>query len=95
MMRRIVPLAFVFILMAAPAFAGQAEVRDTARQNNCTPKKIEVYEQSLGSEARTVWRVTCNMPKAANDTLKGVDSLLISCRESLCQLLRPVGEEKK
>ncbi|MDX2028111.1 MAG: hypothetical protein SFW62_05700 [Alphaproteobacteria bacterium] len=85
----------VLAVTAYPAFAGTAEVRDVARLNNCTPKKIEVYEQSLGSEARTIYRVTCNMPKATNDTAKGADSLLVSCRDSLCQLIRPVAEEKK
>lgn len=81
--------------VAYPAHAGQAEAREVARLNNCPPKKIEVYQQSLGAEGHTVYRVTCNMPKAADETSKGADTLLIGCRGSLCELLRPYEAEKK
>jgi len=81
--------------LSHPAFADQAEAREVARINNCPPKKIEVYQQSLGPEGQTVYRVTCNLPKAADDKSKSADTLLIGCHDSLCELLRPYEAEKK
>ncbi len=77
--------------------AGTAEVREVARMNNCAPKKIEIYQQALGLDGHTVYRVDCNMPKAvgpAGDT-KPADALLIDCDATLCQMLRPMSAEKK
>ena len=77
------------------ARADQPEVKEIARNNNCPPKKIDVYRQSLGTEGQTIYRVQCIMPKVADDTNKGPDELLIGCRDTLCTLLRPYEEPKK
>ena len=78
------------------ARADQAEVKEIARNNNCPPKKIEVYKQSLGDEGQTIYRVQCTMPKAVGgDASQGPDELLIGCRDTLCALLRPYEEQKK
>lgn len=76
--------------------AGQAEVRDVALANNCTPKKTEVYQNSLGSDGSTIYQVQCNMPKLANvksDSAQA-DTLLIKCQFNLCEMLRSVTPEK-
>jgi hypothetical protein len=91
-------LALSFALFAAlPVYAGQPEAREVARINNCTPKKIEVYQNQLGGEGKTIYLVTCTLPKITDkDAPKDApDSLLISCDESLCELLRPIVPEKK
>ena len=97
-MRRAAALFFAAVLIlgfACPARADQAEVREIARNNNCPPKKIDVYQQSLGTEGQTIYRVQCTMPKVVDDASKGPDELLIGCRDSLCALLRPYEEQKK
>ena len=91
-------LLWSLLMPPLPAMAGQAEVRDVALANNCTPKKIEVYQQSLGSDGDTIYQVQCNLPKtvgAADGNTKTTDALLISCKMNLCELLRPVALEKK
>lgn len=82
---------------ASPTYAGQAEARETARMNNCPPKKIEVYRQSMGEGGETVYRVECNLPKMADTTLSGpqASALLVSCENALCHMLRPLESEKK
>lgn len=93
--------AIFFALMlglCGAAQAGQAEVRDVAIANNCPPKKIEVYQQELGENGNTVYRVQCTMPKtvgAANTTAKPPDTLLISCKQNLCDMLRSETMDKK
>ena len=97
-MRFLAALLFMmFVSLAAhPAHADQATVREIARTNNCTPKKIEIYQQSVGEEGQTVYLVTCNVPKMADaNAPKTADGLLVTCRDSLCQLLRPHQEEGK
>ncbi|MDP9127939.1 MAG: hypothetical protein M3N08_06750 [Pseudomonadota bacterium] len=88
-------LAALFSACAFPAKADQAEVREVARLNNCPPKKIEVFQQSLGPEGQTIYKVQCNMPKLADEKNKGADALMIGCQDSLCELLRPYQDEKK
>ena len=89
-------LAFIFTLIAPSAHADQPEAKEVARINNCAPKKIEVYKNTLGSSAKTIYQVTCNLPKTTDKDSKGApDSLLISCDASLCELMRPVAAEKK
>lgn len=85
------------VFLAFPAYAGQAEARETARMNNCAPKKIEVYRQTMGEAGETVYRVECNLPKMVDATLSGTQTsaLLVSCVNALCHLLRPVEPEKK
>jgi cytochrome c5 len=93
------PLLFIcfMALAATPAWAGQPEAREVARLNNCVPKKIEVFQNQLGAEGKTVYQVTCNLPKTAgqDDSKNGPDALLIGCAQSLCELIRPVASEKK
>lgn len=86
------------LLAAGRAEAGQAEVRDVALANNCTPKKIEVYKQSLGASGDTVYRVQCNLPKAVGadpGAAKPPDAILVSCTQNLCDMLRAVSMDKK
>jgi len=84
------------LFLAHPAFAGTSEVREVARLNNCPPKKIEVAQNFLGGEGKTVYQVTCNLPKTtASESATGPDAILIGCNQSLCALIRPVSAEKK
>ncbi|MDR3423630.1 MAG: hypothetical protein P4M13_00930 [Alphaproteobacteria bacterium] len=84
------------LLLAPPAHADQPEAREVARLNNCSPKKIEVSQNLLGSEGETVYLVTCDLPKTVSaDKASGPDAVLIGCEESLCELIRPVSTDKK
>ncbi len=88
----------VFVALWAsvlPAFAGQAEVKDIARQNNCPPKKIDVQHNALGENGRTLYRVTCILPKVTEKEDAPLDALVIACTGSLCELVRPAEGEKK
>ncbi len=72
--------------------ASPSDAREVARINNCTPKKIEVYQQTLGAGGRTIYRVECNLPKGKDEkAVQTADAMLIQCDGSLCELLRPVG----
>jgi len=81
--------------MTAPAHAGQSEAREVARMNNCSPKKIEVLQNLPGSSGKTVYRVTCAMPKTAGAESGGADAVLIGCDQSLCSLIHAVSSEGK
>jgi hypothetical protein len=83
------------LFLAHPAYAGQSEAREVARLNNCPPKKIEVVQNFLGSAGKTVYRVTCNLPKTTEEGAGGPDAVLIGCDQTLCTLMRPVSTEKK
>ena len=61
----IIAFTGMLFLFPYPALAGQAEAREAARMNNCTPKKIEVFQNALGSFGKTVYKVSCNLPKMA------------------------------
>lgn len=88
-------LASCVFLWASVAFAGQPEARETARQNNCTPKKIEVVQNVPGGSGKTIYQVACNLPKTVGETDSSADALLIECNQSLCTLIRPISSEKK
>jgi hypothetical protein len=79
------------------ASAGQADARATALGENCKPKKIEIYKQSIGGSGEIIYRVTCDVPKTVGEKPSSPtpDSLLVSCVQSLCSPLRPVISEKK
>ena len=95
-MYRLIPFLCVALVIASPAHADQAEAREVARLNNCPPKKIEIYQNLLGSQGKVIYQVTCNMPKmAGSDTASGPDAVLIGCDQSLCELIRPVSADKK
>jgi cytochrome c5 len=84
------------LLAATAAHADQPEAREVARINNCTPKKIEIFQNALGSNGKTIYQVTCNLPKTTDKESKGgPDALLISCDQSLCTLIRPITLDKK
>jgi len=89
-------LAFLILLRGGAAFAAQADAREVARLNNCTPKKIEVYKQTLGRDSQTIYRIDCTMPKTKEDAAAGADALLVQCDGTLCSLLRPLttGDKK-
>ena len=92
-MRSLCALAAVMLALgAAQAHAGQAEVRDVARLNNCPPKKIEVYQQALGAMGETIWRVECVLPKTVGtaSATPTANAILIGCVQNLCEFLRPV-----
>ena len=99
-MRHLVTAIFFALILALPGTvkAGQAEVRDVAIANNCPPKKIEIYQQSLGENSDTVYRVQCTLPKtvgAAEGAGKPPDALLIGCKQNLCDVMRPVSVDAK
>jgi hypothetical protein len=95
MFRTFVTFCLVLFLVD-PAYAGQSEVREVARLNNCTPKKIEIAQNFLGGEGKTVYQVTCTLPKTTEtESAEGPDAILIGCDQSLCTLIRPVSAEKK
>jgi hypothetical protein len=100
LMKFIIAILFAsFILVSAGrAEAGQAEVRDVALANNCPPKKIEIYQQPLNENGNTIYQVQCVLPKtvgASDNTAKPADGILISCKQNMCDMLRPVTLEKK
>lgn len=94
-------LSFLLFLALTGGFpmavwAGQAEAREAARLNNCAPKKIEVYSQSLGADSQTLYRVDCTMPKAKGPaTPNAPEALLIGCEGALCTLVRPLDKSEK
>lgn len=96
---RLLPLSLVAIailLQPLDAHAGPADAREVARLNNCTPKKIEVYSQTLGSDSQTVYRIECNMPKTKEEaSAPATDALLVQCNGALCDLLRPLANDAK
>lgn len=82
--------------MPAHADIDQIQAREVARNNNCTPTKIDIYQQSLGAEGRTIYKVDCTVPKVADPNAPKTDnSLLISCQDNLCEVLRPMAGESK
>ncbi len=81
---------------AHPAMAAdQWQAREVARLNNCPPTKVEVYQQSLGAQGQTLYRVDCNVAKGSDTNAKAANALLISCDESLCELLRSLPPDTK
>lgn len=83
------------VLAAAPARADQPEAGEIARNNNCQPSKIDVYQVIPGSMGSTIYQVTCNLPKTVDpNTPAGPNGLLIECDQSLCALLRPITLKK-
>jgi hypothetical protein len=94
--KKLLIVAVITVFNIAPAHAAdQAQARQVALLNNCTPKKITVYQQSLGSQGETIYRIDCNMPKASDDSAKAASALLVSCDESICQMLRPLPPDTK
>jgi hypothetical protein len=92
----LLPILLYALIGATDAKAATAEAREVARINNCPPKKIEVYQQTLGNEGKTIYRVECNLPKAKEDNaIQTADALLVQCNGSLCALLRPVASDNK
>ncbi|MDD2326070.1 MAG: hypothetical protein PHW63_08760 [Alphaproteobacteria bacterium] len=87
-------LFFLVTSMVLPvpcAQAAGAEAREVARLNNCTPKKVEVYQQKVGSEAQTIYKVECVTPKAVDDKgPQAASAVLIQCNGGLCAMLRPL-----
>ena len=76
--------------------AATSDAREVARINNCPPKKIDVYQQTLGNEGQTIYRVECNLPKSKDENaVQTADAMLIQCKGSMCALLRPVSTENK
>jgi hypothetical protein len=86
----------IAFLLPLTVYAGQPEAREVARMNNCTPKKIDVYSNAVGGGAKTIYQVTCTLPKTTDKAASGgPDALLIACDQSLCDMLRPITLDKK
>ena len=95
-MSRFFALLCLLLFFAPPAHAGLAEAREVARLNNCPPKKVEVFQSLLGSQGKTIYQVSCNLPKTTGtEGASGSDAVLIGCAQSLCEFIRPVSAEKK
>lgn len=96
-MRRFVFLFFFSILLhALPSCAAEADAREVARMNNCSPKKIGVYSQTLGPDSQTIYRIDCNMPKTEGGlSSREATGLLVQCNGTLCQILRPISGDGK
>ena len=79
---------------AIPALAADpTQAREVARLNNCSPKKISVYQQSAGAEGKTVYQVDCVPAKSTNTAAPfSANALLVGCDASLCTLLRPMTD---
>lgn len=95
---RIVTAIFLFALLAVASNANaadQAQAKEVARLNNCPPKKIEVFQQTLGIDGKTIYHVDCNMPKSKSEGAPTSNALLISCNESICELLRSLPPDSK
>ncbi len=96
---RIVTAIFLFAVglgIAHSALAAdQAQAKEVARLNNCPPKKIEVFSQTLGIDGKTVYHVDCNMPKSKSEGAPTASAMLISCDESICEMLRAIPPESK
>ena len=80
-----------------PAYAAQADAREIARINNCSPKKIEVISQTLGQDSQTLYRVECSMPKMTGDvSANTATALIVRCDGAICAMLRALsGSEQK
>jgi len=94
-------LSFVFmaiglILSSSQSLAANADAREIARINNCTPKKIEVFKQTLGANGNTIYRVECIVAKSKDENAaKTADAMLVGCQGSLCEIVRPVSSSEK
>jgi hypothetical protein len=84
--------AFVF-LCVSPAGAAPVDAREVARMNNCTPKKIDIYQQTLGSLPQTTYRVECVLPKtvSGDQSPQLTNAVLVQCSGYLCKMLRAVN----
>lgn len=94
-MRFFAALLFVILAVHPACAADQAQAKEVARLNNCPPKKIEVYQQTLGAQGQTIYRVDCNMPKSKSEDGPVSNAMLVSCDESLCELLRSLPPDSK
>lgn len=94
-MRFVTPLLIALMLTLPALAADQWQAREVARINNCPPKKIEVFKATPGAMGNTIYRVDCNMPKGKGGDGKVADALLITCDETICELLKPVMPEGK
>lgn len=99
-MRVIAAILFLIAVLGAPSpsFAdlNSVSAREVARNNNCTPKKVDVYKQTLGSEGVTTYRIECTMAKTVNESAgKTADALLVNCRDNMCSLVRPLTADAK
>lgn len=95
-MRWVFSAVLMSLFAIGPAQAGQAEVRDVALANNCSPKKIEIYQENLGAMGEIVYRVQCTLPKAVGETSTSApDTLMVSCVQSLCEMANALSLDKK
>ena len=91
MMRLFAALVLGWLLIMPTSQAAPADARETARLNNCQPKKLDVYQQTMGNSGSTTYQVECIVPKSKDEATKSPDALLIRCEGSICTLLRPTN----
>lgn len=92
-MYRPVVILCLSLFFAGPARAGLPEAREVARLNNCPPQKIEVLQSLPGGGGKTVYQVSCALPKTTGEA-EIANAILIGCTQSLCALIRPVIAKK-
>lgn len=84
------------LCLSPQSLAAAADAREIARLNNCTPKKIEVYKQTLGTNGSTTYKVDCTLAKSKDDGgAKAPDAVLVGCMGNLCELMRPISSSDK
>ncbi len=75
-------------LAGSAARAGDAELRDTAKQFGCPVKKITLLRQKAGVDSEQTYKVDCNLPKATEQKDAAPPSITVTCRMNLCQVAR-------
>jgi hypothetical protein len=89
-------LSLLTSLYGTDCLAAPADAREVARMNNCSPKKIEIYQQKMGSNSSTLYRVECIAPKTVGENVTPMPtSMLVQCEGSLCKMLRPLTGVKQ
>lgn len=89
-------LPLLISLYGTDCFAAPADAREVARMNNCSPKKIEIYQQKMGGDSSTLYRVECIPPKIVGENILPMPtSMLVQCDGSLCKMMRPLTNKKQ
>ncbi|MCL2469835.1 MAG: hypothetical protein FWF24_06370 [Alphaproteobacteria bacterium] len=92
---RISLIAFLGLLaFSGAAQASPAEVREVARLNNCPPQSIEIFQQTVGARAQTIYRVSCDIPASlSKDAPPPVNAILVRCLGTLCDVMRTLYKQ--
>jgi hypothetical protein len=84
------PLFILALLLAPlPAYAGQAEAKELARNYNCAVTGVTEQSKAVGEAEITTYKVNCLLPASTSaEQQKSNGSLLIRCSAALCSLLK-------